>query len=217
MAKPCTPHLIPQAEQFFEIETANVGGRGALPSRSLGVPKGIFSFAKENIPFDLCSATGAAFSPPAQCRDKSSAVALHPPRTRARTWHYVLFLFRVRSPLLREPHKIIHTRVVKPCEPDEHVARDVALAGLVVGIADLRAAQIVRQALLRQVAVLSQVSNASIHFASLHPEFVFRFCKEVYVKQNVILCYITKRYIIFQGWFYDGLQGNVSAPLQRRD
>ena len=51
MAKPCTPHLIPQAEQFFEIETANVGGRGALPSRSLGVPKGIFSFAKENIPF----------------------------------------------------------------------------------------------------------------------------------------------------------------------
>ena len=50
MAKPCTPHLIPQAEQFFEIETANVGGRGALPSRSLGVPKGIFSFAKENIP-----------------------------------------------------------------------------------------------------------------------------------------------------------------------
>ena len=24
MAKPCTPHLIPQAEQFFEIETANL-------------------------------------------------------------------------------------------------------------------------------------------------------------------------------------------------
>ena len=64
MAKPCTPHLIPQAEQFFEIETANVGGRGALPSRSLGVPKGIFSFAKENIPFDSCSAKGAAFPPP---------------------------------------------------------------------------------------------------------------------------------------------------------
>ena len=42
---------------------------------------------------------------------------------------------------------------------------------------------------------------------------MFRFCKEVYVKQNVILCYITKRYIIFRGWFYDGLQGNVSAPF----
>ena len=24
MAKPCTPHLIPQAEQFFKIETVNV-------------------------------------------------------------------------------------------------------------------------------------------------------------------------------------------------
>ena len=68
MAKPCTPHLIPQAEQFFEIKTANVGGRGALPSRSLGVPKGIFSFAKENIPFDSCSAKGAAF-PPAPVRE----------------------------------------------------------------------------------------------------------------------------------------------------
>ena len=59
MAKPCTPHLItrkgyatsvrqqscqrlcnPQAEQLFKIETANVGGRGALPSRSLGGFKG---------------------------------------------------------------------------------------------------------------------------------------------------------------------------------
>ena len=200
MAKPCTPHLIPQAAQLFKLQAANVGGRGALPSRSLGGPRGPFSHVREWPPYSVQ-------------RQRRCL----PPRTRARTWHYVLFLFRVRSPLLREPHKIIHTRVVKPCEPDEHVARDVALAGLVVGIADLRAAQIVRQALLRQVAVLSQVSNASIHFASLHPEFVFRFCKEVYVKQNVILFYITKRYIIFRGWFYDGLQGNVSAPLQRRD
>ena len=31
MAKPCTPHLIPQAAQLFKIETANVGGQGARP------------------------------------------------------------------------------------------------------------------------------------------------------------------------------------------
>ena len=31
MAKPCTLHPIPQAEQFFKIETANVGGRGGTP------------------------------------------------------------------------------------------------------------------------------------------------------------------------------------------
>ena len=47
MAKPCTPHLIPQAAQLFKIETANVGGRGELPSRSLGGYKGAFSHARE--------------------------------------------------------------------------------------------------------------------------------------------------------------------------
>ena len=31
MAKPCTPHLIPQAAQLFKIETANVRGRGGRP------------------------------------------------------------------------------------------------------------------------------------------------------------------------------------------
>ena len=31
MAKPCTPHPIPQAEQLFKIETANVRGQGARP------------------------------------------------------------------------------------------------------------------------------------------------------------------------------------------
>ena len=40
MAKPCTPHPIPQAEQFFKIETANVGGRGGLPSRGMGGGRG---------------------------------------------------------------------------------------------------------------------------------------------------------------------------------
>jgi len=36
MAKPCTPHPIAQRLQFFKLQTANVGGRGDLPSRSLG-------------------------------------------------------------------------------------------------------------------------------------------------------------------------------------
>ena len=35
-----TPHPIAQRVQFFKIETANVGGRGGLPSRSLGGSKG---------------------------------------------------------------------------------------------------------------------------------------------------------------------------------
>ena len=57
MAKPCTPHPIAQRVQFFKIEAANV-------NLSLGGPRGIFSFEKENIPLDSCSAIGAAIPPP---------------------------------------------------------------------------------------------------------------------------------------------------------
>ena len=44
MAKPCTPHLIPQAAQLFKIETANVRGQGAEPlAFSWGVKGAILS------------------------------------------------------------------------------------------------------------------------------------------------------------------------------
>ena len=64
MAKPCTPHLIPQAAQFFKIETANVGGRGALPSRSLGGSRGPFSHVREWPPY--CALPHAAGGPKTQ-------------------------------------------------------------------------------------------------------------------------------------------------------
>ena len=72
MAKPCTPHLITrkgyatsvrqqscqrlcnaQRVQLFKLQTANVGGRGVLPSRSLGGPRGIFSHVREYPPFPV--------------------------------------------------------------------------------------------------------------------------------------------------------------------
>ena len=40
MAKPCTPHPIPQAAQLFRRPTANVGVKGQSPLRSLGGLKG---------------------------------------------------------------------------------------------------------------------------------------------------------------------------------
>ena len=40
MAKPCTPHPIAQRVQFFKPKSGNVGGRGVIPSRSLGGPRG---------------------------------------------------------------------------------------------------------------------------------------------------------------------------------
>ena len=49
MAKPWTPHPIAQRVQLFKPQTGNVGGRGALPSRSLGGSKGGI-LSRERIP-----------------------------------------------------------------------------------------------------------------------------------------------------------------------
>ena len=68
MAKPCTPHLIPQAAQLFKIETANVGGRGGLPSRSLGGSRGPFSHVREWPPW--CCRPHAAY-PSALCAESN--------------------------------------------------------------------------------------------------------------------------------------------------
>ena len=72
MAKPCTPHPTTrkgyatsvrqqscqrlcnaQRVQFFKLQTRNVGGRGALPSRSLGGPRGPFSHVREWPPYSV--------------------------------------------------------------------------------------------------------------------------------------------------------------------
>ena len=51
MAKPCTPHPIAQRVQLFELQTANVGGRGETPLvLSLGGVRGIFSFREREYP-----------------------------------------------------------------------------------------------------------------------------------------------------------------------
>ena len=79
VAKPRTPHLIPQAAQLFKIETANVRGQGARPLAFLwGFQRG-YSLRKENTPFVwqqrkelhyLCSASGAATTHPREGRSK---------------------------------------------------------------------------------------------------------------------------------------------------
>ena len=57
VAKPRTPHPIPQAAQLFKCRSANVRGRGASPLvLSLGGLRGILSFEKESIPLYPCSA-----------------------------------------------------------------------------------------------------------------------------------------------------------------
>ena len=57
VAKPRTPHPIPQAAQLFKCRSANVRGRRARPLvLSLGGLRGILSFEKESIPLYPCSA-----------------------------------------------------------------------------------------------------------------------------------------------------------------
>ena len=46
MAKPCTPHLIAQRVQLFELQSGNVGGRGEHPSPFSGGSKGGILFGK---------------------------------------------------------------------------------------------------------------------------------------------------------------------------
>ena len=84
MAKPCTPHLIPQAAQLFKIETANVGGRGALPSRSLGGSRGPFSHVREWPPYcALPHAAGEPKTQPLRAAPPSAPAGCPKPRSRA--------------------------------------------------------------------------------------------------------------------------------------
>ena len=72
VAKPRTPHLIPQAAQLFKIETANVRGQGARPLAFLWGFKGGFLFGKRIPPLSLAAAQRAALT-------HAAPSALHPP------------------------------------------------------------------------------------------------------------------------------------------
>ena len=67
MAKPCTPHLIPQAAQLFELLACNGGVKGQGPLRSLGGPRGIFSHVREYPPFPV-QRLRRCFPPPRNAR-----------------------------------------------------------------------------------------------------------------------------------------------------
>ena len=66
MAKPCTPQLIAQRVQLFKRQSRNV-------SLSLGDKKGVFSFAKENTPFDKAAPIQTSILTPCV-----SMVMMHP-------------------------------------------------------------------------------------------------------------------------------------------
>ena len=51
MAKPCTPHLIPQAAQLFELLVCNGGVEGLSPRVLLGDLKGAILSRERMAPF----------------------------------------------------------------------------------------------------------------------------------------------------------------------
>ena len=79
--------------------------------------------------------------------------------------------------------KVVGAGAVEIRQTDEDVGWDVALAHLIVRIADLRAPQIFRQILLPQVAVLPQVADALIHT-------LCSFVQSVTESINKTFCYI---------------------------
>ena len=84
MAKPCTPHLIPQAAQLFKPQTCNVGGRGARPPRSLGGSRGPVSHVREWPPYcALPHAAGEPKTQPLRAAPPSALAGCPKPRSRA--------------------------------------------------------------------------------------------------------------------------------------
>ena len=84
MAKPCTPHPIAQRLQLFKPQTGNVGGRGVLPSRSLGGSRGPFSHVREWPPYcALPHAAGEPKTQPLRAAPPSAPAGCPKPRSRA--------------------------------------------------------------------------------------------------------------------------------------
>ena len=73
-----------QRLQFFKLQTANVGGRGALPSRSLGGSRGPFSHVREWPPYcALPHAAGEPKTQPLLAAPPSALAGCPKPRSRA--------------------------------------------------------------------------------------------------------------------------------------
>ena len=96
MAKPCTPHLIAQRVQPFKLQTANAGGRGALPSPFSGGFKGGILFGKR-IPPSV--SRRARRSPSRAYAGKGAALSGYPSLRAARGKHLRPCRRKKRAPL----------------------------------------------------------------------------------------------------------------------
>ena len=96
MAKPCTPHPIAQRVQPFKLQTANAGGRGALPSPISGGFKGGILFGKRIPPL---VSRRARRSPSRVYAGKGAALSGYPSLRAARGKHLRPCGRKKRAPL----------------------------------------------------------------------------------------------------------------------
>ena len=96
MAKPCTPHQIAQRVQPFKLQTANAGGRGALPSPFSGGFKGGILFGKRIPPL---VSRRARRSPSRAYAGKGAALSGYPSLRAARGKHLRPCGHKKRAPL----------------------------------------------------------------------------------------------------------------------
>ena len=96
MTKPCTPHPIAQRVQPFKLQTANAGGRGALPSPFSGGFKGGILFEKRIPPL---VSRRARRSPSRAYAGKGAALSGYPSLRAARGKHLRPCGRKKRAPL----------------------------------------------------------------------------------------------------------------------
>ncbi len=117
------------------------------------------------------------------------------------------YRYSVRSPLKKlvgSPKDVINTDIIKIGKSAQHLRRHHSLAAFIIGIRPLRNVYCLPHLLLREVCILSEISNTLISLQSNH-RFKYSLNKLVYCifehfvlnyAQEVILCRTTKRCII---------------------
>ena len=113
VAKPRTPHLIPQAAQLFKLPARNVGGRGERPSSFSGGYKGGILFEKRIPPLPGSSAKS--------CTNSCSAVGAATPRPLVRGDQKGYPLRKENTPFVwqqrKEPHELMQRSALQPPFP----------------------------------------------------------------------------------------------------
>ena len=96
MAKPCTPHLIPQAEQLFKLQSRNVRGQGARPLAFSWGSKGAILSRERMAPFPASPARcRGTYCPRQRRRTYFSSAALISASSSSSSWRYATLPTRV--------------------------------------------------------------------------------------------------------------------------